>query len=145
MSGVNKAIILGNLGADPEVRHTKAGTCVATISVATSRSYKNSEGEKIENTQWHRIVFWAKLAEIVEKYLRKGASVYVEGRIETRKWKDKEGVDRYTTEIVAEQMNMIGKKDSNAPPHPGEEAIEEPKENEDTAPPTGAEEDDLPF
>jgi len=144
MAGVNKAIILGNLGADPEVRHTEGGTCVATCSIATSRSYKNKAGEKIENTQWHRVVFWGKLAEIVDKYVRKGSQLYVEGRIETRKWTDKEGVDRYSTEIVAEQMNMIGKKPGNQAPHPAEEAEEE-LPNEDTSTPKGADPDDLPF
>jgi len=109
--GVNKAIILGSLGNDPDVRYTAAGAAVANISVATNEQWKDKEsGEMQERTEWHRIVFFGRLAEIVAEYLRKGSQVYVEGRIQTRKWQDKEGNDRYTTEIVANEMQMLGSK-----------------------------------
>src|SRR5690625_5588202 len=99
MSSLNKATIIGRLGAEPEVRNTQSGTAVATLSVATSEKYKNKSGELIEKTQWHRIVAWGRLAEICQKYLKKGSHAYFEGPIETREWTDKDGQKRYTTEI----------------------------------------------
>lgn len=109
--GVNKAIILGSLGQDPDIRYTASGAAVANISIATNEQWKNKEsGEMQERTEWHRVVFFGRLAEIVGEYLRKGSQVYVEGRIQTRKWQDKEGKDRYTTEIVASEMQMLGSK-----------------------------------
>ena len=109
MASVNKVIIVGNLGRDPEVRYTPNGSAVCNVTVATSRSRKNKEsGEKIEDTEWHRIVFFDKLAEIAGEYLKKGRSVYVEGRLQTRKWTDKDGAEKYTTEIVATEMQMLG-------------------------------------
>lgn len=116
--GVNKAIILGSLGQDPEVRYTGSGVAVTTISIATNEQWKDKNtGETQERTEWHRVVFFSRLAEIVGEYLRKGSQVYIEGRIQTRKWQDKEGNDRYTTEIVANEMQMLGSKSSgNAPP-----------------------------
>ncbi len=109
--GVNKAIILGSLGQDPDIRYTAGGAAVANISIATNEQWKDKEsGEMQERTEWHRVVFFGRLAEIVGEYLRKGAQVYVEGRIQTRKWQDKEGKDRYTTEIVANEMQMLGSK-----------------------------------
>ena len=110
MSSVNKAIILGNLGADPDVRYLPDGSAVTNITVATTESWKDKSGNKQEKTEWHRISFFGKLAEIVGEYLRKGSSIYVEGRIETKKWKNKEGVDQYTTGIIAEKMQMLGGK-----------------------------------
>ena len=109
--GVNKAIILGSLGQDPDIRYTAGGAAVANISIATNEQWKDKEsGEMQERTEWHRVVFFGRLAEIVGEYLRKGSQVYVEGRIQTRKWQDKEGHDRYTTEIVANEMQMLGSK-----------------------------------
>ena len=107
--GVNKVILVGHLGADPEVRYMPNGGAVANVTVATTESWKDkSSGEKQEKTEWHRVVFFARLAEIVGEYLKKGAQIYVEGRLQTRKWQDKSGVDRYTTEIVASEMQMLG-------------------------------------
>ena len=135
MNGVNKAIILGTLGADPEVRVMDGGNRVANISVATNRAYKNKSGEKIDETEWHRVVFWGKLAEIVEKYVKKGSKIYIEGRIVTRKWDDKENVTRYTTEIVANEMTMVGRNTS--------QPSQDDSPSNDVIPDT--EPDDLPF
>lgn len=108
MSGVNKVILIGNLGADPEVRHLPSGVPVANFRIATSETFKDrTTGEKREQTEWHNVVAWRGLAEITEKYLRKGSKVYVEGKLRTRKWQDKDGVDRYTTEIQADEMKML--------------------------------------
>lgn len=109
MAGVNKAIILGNLGRDPEMRTTQSGQQVASFSIATSRQWTNREGERQEETEWHRVVAWGRLAEICGQYLQKGKQVYIEGRIQTRKWQDKDGNDRWTTEIVAQEMQMLGR------------------------------------
>jgi single-strand DNA-binding protein len=107
--GINKVILIGNLGDDPEVRYTQGGSAVANVRLATTESWKDKEsGEKQERTEWHRVVFFGRLAEIVAEYLKKGSQVYVEGSIRTNKWQDKEGKDRYTTEIVANEMQMLG-------------------------------------
>jgi single-strand DNA-binding protein len=109
MASVNKVILVGNLGADPETRYMPNGDAVANIRLATTESWKDkASGEKKEITEWHRVVFYRKLAEIVGQYLKKGSAVYVEGRIRTRKWQDKEGQERYTTEIEANEMQMLG-------------------------------------
>jgi single-strand DNA-binding protein len=109
--GVNKVILIGNLGNDPEVRYTAGGSAVANVSLATTESWRDKEsGEQQEKTEWHRIVFFGRLAEIVAEYLKKGSQIYVEGRLQTRKWQDKEGNDRYTTEIVANEMQMLGSR-----------------------------------
>jgi single-strand DNA-binding protein len=109
MASVNKVIIVGNLGKDPEVRYMPSGSAICNVNVATTRQWKNKDsGEKMEETDWHRIVFFDRLAEIAGEYLKKGRSVYVEGRLRTRKWTDKEGKDQYTTEIVATEMQMLG-------------------------------------
>jgi single-strand DNA-binding protein len=109
--GVNKAILIGNLGNDPDMRYTAGGAAVANVSIATAESWRDKEsGEQQERTEWHRVVFFGRLAEIVGEYLRKGSQIYVEGRLQTRKWTDKEGQDRYTTEIVANEMQMLGGK-----------------------------------
>ena len=105
--GVNKAILIGNLGSDPEVKYTPSGVPVANVSLATNESWTDRSGERQERTEWHRLVFWRKLAEIVGQYLRKGSKVYVEGRIETRSWDDQNGQKRYTTEIVVNDMQML--------------------------------------
>jgi single-strand DNA-binding protein len=109
MASINKVILIGNLGRDPEVRYTPNGSAVCNVSVATTRSWKDkNSGDKVEETEWHRVVFYDRLAEIAGEYLKKGRSVYVEGRLKTRKWQDKDGVEKYTTEIVAEEMKMLG-------------------------------------
>jgi single-strand DNA-binding protein len=109
MASVNKVIIIGNLGRDPEVRYTPNGSAVCNVSVATTRSWKNKDsGDKVEETEWHRVVFYDRLAEIAGEYLKKGRSVYVEGRLKTRKWQDKDNVEKFTTEIIAEEMKMLG-------------------------------------
>ena len=109
--GVNKVILVGNLGADPEVRYMPNGGAVANVTVATTESWKDKQsGENQEKTEWHRVVFFARLAEIVGEYLKKGSQIYVEGRLQTRKWQDKSGQDRYTTEIVANEMQMLGSR-----------------------------------
>jgi len=114
MASVNKAIILGNIGKDPEVKYTASGEAICNITVATSESWKDkATGEKKELTEWHRISFFGKLAEICGQYLKKGSQVYVEGSIRTRKWTDKDGHERYTTEIKGDQMTMLGGKQSN--------------------------------
>ena len=106
MSGVNKVILVGNLGQDPEVRYTKAGQAVASFSLATSEKWVK-DGEKCEKTEWHRIVAWGNLGEICGEYLNKGKQVYIEGRLQTREWEDKEGNKRHTTEVIANQMTML--------------------------------------
>ncbi|MEK6669469.1 MAG: single-stranded DNA-binding protein [Pseudomonadota bacterium] len=109
MASVNKVTLIGNLGRDPEVRYTPNGAAVCNVSIATTRNWKDkNSGDKVEETEWHRVVFYDRLAEIAGEYLKKGRSVYVEGRLKTRKWQDKDGKDNYTTEIVAEQMQLLG-------------------------------------
>ena len=111
MASVNKVIIVGNLGKDPEVRYMPSGSAICNANIATTRTWKNKEsGDKNEETEWHRVVFFDRQAEVAGEYLKKGSSVYVEGRLKTRKWTDKEGVERYTTEIVAEVMQLLGSR-----------------------------------
>jgi len=106
--GINKVILIGNLGKDPEVRYSPNGAAVANCTIATSESWKDKNtGEQVEKTEWHRVVFFKRLAEVVGEYLKKGSKVYIEGKLQTRKWQDKEGKDRYTTEIVANEMQML--------------------------------------
>jgi len=108
MASVNKAIILGNLGRDPELRHTPAGKAVATLRIATNEDWTDQSGERQERTEWHTVVVWGRQAENCNQYLKKGRSVYIEGRLSTRKWQDKDGKDRYSTEIVADRVQFIG-------------------------------------
>ena len=115
MAGINKVILVGNLGADPEIRYTPTGTAVANFRLATSETRVNKEGQKETKTEWHRIVTFGKLAEICGEYLSKGKQVYIEGRIQTRNWDDKDGNKKYITEIVANTMQMLGSKDASAP------------------------------
>ena len=111
MASVNKVILIGNLGRDPEVRYTPSGAAICNVSIATTRAWKNKEsGDRVEETEWHRVVFYDRLAEIAGEYLKKGRSVYVEGRLKTRKWTDKDGVDKYTTEVIADQMQLLGSR-----------------------------------
>lgn len=110
MASLNKVMLIGNLGKDPEVRYTASGTAVASFSLATSEKFKNKSGEWEEKTEWHNVTLWARLAEIAGEYLSKGKTVYIEGRLQTRKWQDRDGKDRYTTEIVGEKMQMLSGK-----------------------------------
>lgn len=110
MSSLNKVMLIGRLGRDPEVKFTSSGTAVCNFSLATSETFKDKSGEKQEKTEWHNVQLWQKLAEIAGEYLVKGSLVFIEGRLQTRKWQDKEGNDRYTTEIVGERMQMLGSK-----------------------------------
>jgi single-strand DNA-binding protein len=110
MASVNKVIIIGNLGRDPETRYMPEGGAITNISVATTEKWKDKNGEMQEKTEWHRVAFFGKLAEIAGEYLKKGSQVYVEGRLQTRKWQDKDGQDKYMTEIVANQMQMLGSR-----------------------------------
>ena len=115
MASVNKVIIVGNLGRDPETRYLPSGEAVTNISVATTETWKDkASGEKKEATEWHRVSFFGRLAEVAGEYLKKGSQVYIEGKLRTRKWQDKEGKDRWTTEIVADEMNMLGGKGGGA-------------------------------
>ena len=112
MASVNKVILIGNLGKDPEVRYTPNGNAVCNLRIATTRTWKNKEsGEKMEETEWHSVVLYDRQAEVAGEYLKKGRPVYIEGRLKTRKWQDKEGADRYTTEIVADSMQLLGSRE----------------------------------
>lgn len=145
MAGVNKVILVGNLGKEPEVRRLENGRAVATFSLATSETYKNKTGEKVTNTEWHNIVLWTPLAEVAERFLHKGSQVYIEGKITNRSYDDKEGNKKYITEIVAREMTMLSNKQSDhpyeEPPRPtGNEFI-----NDKIGTNGGEETDDLPF
>ncbi|MFT5777514.1 MAG: single-strand DNA-binding protein [Crocinitomicaceae bacterium] len=144
---VNKVILIGNVGKDPEVRHLENGAVVANFTLATSESYKDkNSGERIENTDWHDIVVWRGLAEVVEKYVRKGHKIYVEGKLKKRTWQDKEGNTRYTTEVVADEMTMLSRPDKVT------SGTSAPYTTEGTPPPPSKvddiiknDKDDLPF
>ena len=139
MAGVNKVILVGNLGKDPEVRYLDSGVAVANFSLATTENYKNKQGEKVSQTEWHNIVLWRGLAEVAEKWLKKGSSVYIEGKIRTNKWEDKEGNPRYNTEILADNMTMLGNRiNSDVSDKNDSKTVSEIKSVND-------ENDDLPF
>lgn len=158
--GVNKVILIGNLGNDPDTRYTQGGSAIANISLATTNAWKDKDtGETQERTEWHRVVFFGRLAEIASEYLRKGSGVYVEGRLQTRKWQDQNGNDRYTTEVVANEMQMLSNR-SGAGDSPGRPAAgaggppPAPSQRPATAPdarPAGGDadgnfaDDDIPF
>ena len=132
---INKVILIGNLGADPELRYTQSGTPVASFRIATSERWKDKDGNQQEQTEWHNIVAWRRLAEICGEYLNKGSRVYIEGKLQTRKWQDQNGNDRYTTEIIARELEMFGGRQENA-------------DNADSTPPNGEEPptpEDVPF
>jgi len=137
MNGINKAILIGNLGRDPEVRTLESGVKVATFSIATTETYKNKNGEKVDQTEWHNIVMWRGLAEVAEKYLNKGNQIYLEGRIRTRTY-EKDGQTKYMTEIVADQMTMLGGRRSDTQEEQTSK-VEEPNVPEPKP------DDDLPF
>lgn len=148
--GVNKVILIGNLGKDPEVRYTPSGSAIANVTLATSESWKDKQtGENVERTEWHRVVFYQRLAEIVGEYLRKGSKVYVEGRLQTRKWQDKtSGQDRYTTEIIADNMQMLDSKGGGAGSSAGAGSFEKSSPSSaapDAAPALDTFDDDIPF
>lgn len=141
MAGVNKVILVGNLGKDPEIRHLDNGVAVANFSLATTESYTNKQGERVNQTEWHNVVLWRGLADIAEKYLKKGNSVYIEGKIVTRKWEDKDSNTRYSTDIVADKMTMLGsKQESSSTAQP---KITEPINSLDSS--DESNNDDLPF
>ena len=141
--GINKVIIVGNLGADPDSRAMPSGNAVTNISVATSESWNDREtGEKQEKTEWHRVVFFNRLAEIAAQYLKKGSQVYVEGKIQTRKWEDKEGNERWTTEVVANQMQMLGDRMSNDMSNDNVSSSQSSSDNDFS---TDEFDDDIPF
>lgn len=148
---VNKAILVGNVGNDPEVRYLEGGTAVARFSLATSETYKNRQGEKVTQTEWHNIVAWRGLAELAEKYITKGRQLFVEGRITNRSWDDKDGNKRYTTEIVATAIQMLGRKgdDENGAAPPAEHASQKVTQEKESdlldIEDSSAEDDDLPF
>ncbi|NJM15095.1 MAG: single-stranded DNA-binding protein [Bacteroidales bacterium] len=150
---VNKVILVGNLGKDPEVRYLDNGTPVCRFSVATNETYKNKAGEKVTNTEWHNVVLWRGLAEVAEKFLKKGNMVYVEGKLQTRAWDDKDGNKRYTTEIIGTEMTMLGRKDGSggldSTPFPSEEPegvrAGSSRPEPDKVPDNFDESDDLPF
>ncbi len=142
MASVNKAILIGNLGKDPELRYTPSGRAVASFSIATSEKWKGQDGENQEKTEWHNIVLWGRTAELAKEYLSKGSPVYIEGRIQTRSYEDKNGVKKYITEIVGQRMQFLGRRgeagsDYTPPPPPADESV--PFDNK------GVDDDDLPF
>ncbi|MDB4533294.1 single-stranded DNA-binding protein [Vicingaceae bacterium] len=157
MAGINKVILVGNLGKDPEVRYLEGGTAVANFPIATSETFKDrTSGERKTNTEWHNIVVWRGLAEIAEKYLKKGSQIYLEGKLRTRQWQDKDGNNRYTTEVVADNLQMLGRKDDNpsgASPQSNTQSTSTYSSPEKTENPTPTSEidksndqvDDLPF
>lgn len=138
--GINKVILIGNVGKDPEVRHLDSGVAVASFPLATSETYRNRDNQKVTNTEWHNVVVWRGLADVAEKYVKKGNPLYIEGKIRTRSWDDKDGNKRYTTEIVADNMQMLGTKQSNEESASAPENIK--TEDIENIP---AEDDDLPF
>jgi len=157
MAGVNKVILLGRLGKDPEIRTLDNGAKVASFSIATSETYKDKEGQRQEKTEWHNIVLWRALADLAESYLTKGREVYIEGKLQTRSWDDKDGNKRYTTDIVGTTLNFVGSKGDNGPqngaPMPTSEPVGMSNSTPSTAPTKSAatpftsdeDEDDLPF
>lgn len=141
MASVNKVILIGNLGSDPDVRYTPSGTAVANFNIATNESWTNKEGTREERTEWHRIVCWNRTAELCGEYLSKGRTVYIEGRLQTREWEDKEGQKRYTTEVVAQSVKFLGGRNGGGKDTP-KSASAAPKEEGAPAVPV---EDDIPF
>lgn len=155
MSSLNKAMIIGNLGQDPEVRYTQSNTAVATLNIATSERYKDSNGEYQENTEWHRVVAWGRTAEICQQYLTKGSKVYIEGPIQTRQWEDKDGQKRYTTEIKALRMVMLDSRGDGGGSQQGSSRPQNQNQNQGGGKPMNSNveldsnfddmDDDLPF
>ena len=142
--GVNKVILIGNLGQDPEVKYMPNGNAVANVTIATSESWKDKNtGEQIDKTEWHRVVFFRRLAEIVGEYLKKGSKIYIEGKLQTRKWQDKNGVDHWTTEIIANEMQMLDSRGTGAP---AQQRPNQESQQAASAPPVNDDfDDDIPF
>jgi single-strand DNA-binding protein len=154
MRGINKVILIGNLGADPEVRYTPSGDAVATLRIATSETWKDKQtGEQMERTEWHRVILWRRLAEIAQQYLHKGSKVYVEGKLATRKWTDQSGQDRYTTEIQGHEMQMLDGRPADGAERPRDSAgsgrsprtTPAPVATKAPEPPPADFDDDIPF
>ncbi len=155
--GVNKVILIGNIGADPELRYTPSGTAVTNFNLATNENWTDSSGERQERTEWHRIVVWGRLAEICNQYLRKGSKVYIEGRLQTRSWEGQDGVKRYTTEVVARDMQMLDSREDvgagemeAGPSYASGAGVSTPSSGPDEGalaepPPPQSTDDDLPF
>ena len=148
MAGINKVILVGHLGRDPEMRYTQSEVAVCSFSLATSETYKDrNSGEKVTQTEWHNIILWRGLAETAGKYLRKGSQAYIEGKLRTRKWEDQNGATRYTTEVVADTMQMLDKRDSSSTPTQPTQ-VTQPAQPAQPAPEVSnqaSEPDDLPF
>lgn len=141
---VNKVILVGNLGADPELKYTPSGAAVTTLSLATNEMWKDDQGNRQERTEWHRVVLWRRLAEVAGEYLKKGSKIYIEGRLQTRSWEDKDGIKRYMTEVVGDAMTMLDSRDGGS----AKPSSPPPMSDADAPPPSGkemTEEDDLPF
>ncbi|GAA4447523.1 hypothetical protein GCM10023091_42570 [Ravibacter arvi] len=147
MAGVNKVILIGNLGADPEVRHLPSGSMVANFNIATSESYTNKNGERIEQTEWHRIELWDRLAQIAEQHLKKGNQVYIEGRLRTENWTDKDGNPRSRVAIRGDSMTLLGKPNSPQADPPSAARVAPPERSSEVPPAIAAQDDDddLPF
>ncbi len=152
MAGINKVILVGNLGKDPEVRHLESGAVVANFSIATSEYYTDKSGQRITQTEWHNVVLWRRNAEVAEKYLTKGKQVYIEGKLRTRNWTDRDGVTRYTTEVVGDVLQLLGaRQDGDSERNAAQ--VQDQTASTSTAQPTanepelapGTPEDDLPF
>ena len=146
--GINKVILVGNLGADPDTRYMPSGGAVTNLSLATSESWKDKEtGEQKERTEWHKVAMFGRLAEISAEYLRKGSQVYIEGKLRTRKWQDRDGNDRYTTEVIADEMQMLGGRGGSAPMggSPGGERGPSRSSDGNSAPAADEFDDDIPF
>lgn len=143
MSGINRVILVGHVGRDPEIKRAASGDAVANFSLATSETWKDKSGERQERTEWHRCVAWRKLAEVIERYVRKGQMLYVEGKLQTRKWQDQNEQDRYSTEIIVDQMQMLGgKRDEGAP---ADDRARHAASMRAQAPSAEAFDDDIPF
>lgn len=149
MASLNKVLLIGNLGADPETRYTTSGDAVTNIRLATTDNWTDkASGEKRELTEWHRVVFYRRLAEVAGHYLKKGSQVYIEGRIKTRKWQDKDGQDRYTTEIEATEMKMLGRREGEAQPTSSDDPFAAPQTQQRQRQPVNSVadlDDDIPF
>ena len=146
--GVNKVIVVGNLGSDPDTRYVPSGSAVTNLSIATSESWKDKQtGEQKERTEWHKVAMFGRLAEIAAEYLRKGSQVYIEGKLRTRKWQDKDGKDRWTTEIIADEMQMLGGRSGGGAPAMNESSRSNDSAGSNSPPPasSGEFDDDIPF
>lgn len=144
MAGINKVILVGHLGKDPEVRYLEGGSAVANFTLATSESYKDKSGKRVEQTEWHNIVVWRGLAEIAEKYLKKGMQIYLEGKIRSRSWDDKDGNKRYSIDIVGDTFTILGKKDDRSSAE-GDKASTDARQENNISNSSNPSTDDLPF